>query len=281
MSLVTMKEVMVPARAGKYAVGAFEVWNLESVQAVIAAAEELNQPLILQIGPFEADHAGLEDIAQIALYHARRARVPVAVHLDHGDTFERVMQCINQGFTSVMLDISHLPYEENLAATKEVVRVAHACGVTVEGELGRIGGEEAGIDVSNDDVHLTDPDEAVEFVKETGIDVFAVAIGTVHGFYQGEPNIRLGLLEKIAQKISIPLVLHGGSNTPHDILQKAIGLGIAKVNICTDFVKAFADTFVSEQSEESFRFNVPGVFTKPRDAAKELAMQKMRVFAGL
>ncbi|GAH12889.1 unnamed protein product, partial [marine sediment metagenome] len=143
MSLVTMLSILNDARKRKYAVGAFEVWNMESVQAVIAAAEDLNQPVILQIAPGEADHAGLEDISQIALYHARRAKVPVAVHLDHGDTFERVMQCINRGFTSVMLDVSHLPYEANLAATKEVVRVAHACGVTVEGELGRIGGEEA------------------------------------------------------------------------------------------------------------------------------------------
>jgi fructose-bisphosphate aldolase, class II len=276
-----MKEIMVPARANKYAIGAFEVWNLESVQAVIAAAEELKQPLIMQIGPYEADHAGLEDISHIALYHARRAQVPVAVHLDHGESFERVMQCINHGFTSVMLDVSHLPYEENLAATKEVVRVAHACGVTVEGELGRIGGEEAGIDVSNEDIHLTDPDEAVEFVKESGIDVFAVAIGTVHGFYKGDPNIRLELLKEISEKISIPLVLHGGSNTPYDILQKSITLGIAKINICTDFVKAFSDTFVSEQSDESFRYNVPGVFTKPRKAGKELALEKMRIFAGL
>jgi fructose-bisphosphate aldolase, class II len=281
MSLVTMKEIMVPARANKYAIGAFEVWNLESVQAVISAAEELKQPVIMQIGPYEADHAGLEDISHIALYHARRAKVPVAVHLDHGESFERVMQCIHQGFTSVMLDVSHLPYEENLAATKEVVRVAHACGVTVEGELGRIGGEEAGIDVSNEDIHLTDPDEAVEFVKESGIDVFAVAIGTVHGFYKGKPNIRLELLKNISEKVSVPLVLHGGSNTPYDILQKSITLGIAKINICTDFVRAFSDAFVSEQSEEAFRYNVPGVFTKPRQAGKEIVMEKIRLFAGL
>ncbi|MFH1615047.1 MAG: class II fructose-bisphosphate aldolase [Planctomycetota bacterium] len=168
MSLATTKEILIPARAGKYAVSAFEVWNLESVQAVITAAEELNQPTILQVGPLEAAHAGLEDISHIALYHARRAGVPIAIHLDHGNSFEMVMQCINHGFTSVMLDVSHLPFEQNLAATKEVVRAAHACGVTVEGELGRIGGEEAGIDVTSEDTYLTDPDEAVRFVRESG-----------------------------------------------------------------------------------------------------------------
>lgn len=281
MSLVSITDVMVPARDAKYAVGAFEVWNLESVQAVIAAAEKLDQPVILQVGPFEADHAGLEDLSHIVLYHARRAKVPVVVHLDHGESFERTMQCINHGFTSVMLDVSHLPFEENLAATKDVVRIAHAAGVTVEGELGRIGGEEAGIDVTDSDAHLTDPDEAVQFVNETGVDVLAVAIGTAHGFYKSEPNIRIELLRELADKISIPLVLHGGSGIEPEIIRETISLGIAKINICTEFVAAFSDTFMSEQSAEEFRYNVPGVFTKPRDAAEKLVEQKIRLFAGL
>lgn len=281
MSIVAMSKVLIAARRGGYAVGAFEVWNLESIQAVVAAAEGLSQPVILQVGPYEADHAGLEDISHIALYCARRARVPVVLHLDHGDTFERVMQCINHGFTSVMLDVSHLPYSENVAATKEVVRAAHACGASVEGELGRIGGEEAGIDVTNEDVHLTNPDQALEFVNETGIDALAVAIGTVHGFYKSKPNIRLGLLEEIARKVAIPLVLHGGSGTPDGDVSKAISFGIAKVNICTELVAAFADTFVDEQKQQDFRYNVPGVFIKPRAAAKKLVEQKIRLFAGL
>lgn len=281
MPLLTAGEILKAARQNKYGVGAFEVWNLESVQAVMAAAEKLNHPVIMQIGPYEADHAGLEDLSHIALYHARRAKVPVGLHLDHGESFERTIQCIHHGFTSVMLDVAHLPYQENLEATKEIVRIGHAAGVSVEGELGRIGGEEAGINVTQSDVHLTDPDQAVEFVKETGIDFFAVAIGTVHGFYQGKPNIRLELLKRIAQKISLPLVLHGGSNTPSGIIQAAIKLGIAKINICTEFVKAFADTFVSAQAEKAFRYNVPRVFTRPRTAGQELVEQKIRLFAGL
>lgn len=281
MSLVPMSEILIPARRGGYAVGAFEVWNLESVQVVIAAAEELSQPVILQVGPYEADYAGLEDISDMAIFHARRARAPVALHLDHGDTFERVMRCINHGFTSVMLDVSHLPYAENVAATKEVVRAAHACGVTVEGELDRIGGAEADIEVTDEDAHLTNPDQALEFVNETGIDAFAVAIGTVHGFYRGKPNIRLGLLEKIATRVPIPLVLHGGSGTPEPDVRRAVSIGIAKVNICTEFVAAFVDTFVQERDEQDFRYNVPGVFTKPRAAARKLVEKKIRLFAGL
>ena len=281
MSLVPMSEILIAARRGGYAVGAFEVWNLESVQVVIAVAEELSQPVILQVGPYEADYAGLEDISDMAVFHARRAKVSVALHLDHGDTFERVMRCINHGFTSVMLDLSHLPYAENVAATKEVVRAAHACGVTVEGEMDRIGGAEAGRDVTSEDACLTNPDQALAFVNETGIDAFAVAIGTVHGFYRGKPNIRLGLMEQIARKVSIPLVLHGGSGTPEADVRKAISLGIAKVNICTEFVAAFIDTFVQERGEEGFRYNVPGIFAKPRAAARKLVEKKIRLFAGL
>lgn len=281
MGLAPMKDILIAARDAKYAVGGFEVWNLESVQAVITVAEKLQQPVVLQIGPFESDHAGLEDISHIVLYHARRAKVHVAVHLDHGDSFERVMQCINHGFTSVMLDVSELPYHENVAATKEVVRAAHACGVTVEGEVGRIGGEESGINVTDDDEHLTTPKEAARYVDETGVDAFAPAIGTVHGFYKRQPNIRLNLLESIAQEVSVPLVLHGGSGTPIDIVCKAISMGIAKVNICTEFVAAFADTFVGEHSEHDFKYNVPGVFTKPRKAAQKLVESKMRSFANL
>ncbi|MCL5281582.1 MAG: class II fructose-bisphosphate aldolase [Planctomycetes bacterium] len=280
MSLVPMSELLVRARRSGYAVGAFEVWNLESIQAVIGAAEGLAQPVILQVGPGEADYAGMEDIAHAAIFHARRAKVPVVLHLDHGDTFERVMQCLNHGFTSVMLDVSHLPYAENVAATKEVARVAHACGVSVEGEMDRIGGGATGIDVP-DDAHLTNPDQAVEFVRATGIDAFAVAIGTVHGFYQGEPHIRLGLLEKIAARVPIPLVLHGGSGTPEADVRKAVSLGIAKVNICTEFVAAFADTYAHEHAASDFRYNVPGVFLKPRAAARQLAEKKIRLFAGL
>jgi fructose-bisphosphate aldolase class II len=276
-----MDSLLKPAHTQGYAVGAFTVWGLASMQAVVRAAEELNQPVILQTGPLEIGYVGLRPLANLMLDSAQQAKVPVAVHLDHGNSFEMVMQCINQGFTSVMLDASHLPFHENVAAVKEIVRPAHACGITVEGELGRIGGEEAGINVTDSDAHLTNPDEAARYVEETGIDALAIGIGTVHGFYKSEPNIRLDLLERIAKKVSIPLVLHGGSGTPHEIVRKSIRLGISKINICTELVAAFNDTFVKEQKDKDFRYNIPGVFGKPRAAAIELVKQKIRLFAGL
>jgi len=279
MSLFALKEVLENARTAGYAVGAFEVWDTASISAVIEAAEEQTKPVILQLGPFELDYGGLEDIAAVALYYARKATVPVVLHLDHGDTFQRAMQCIHNGFTSVMLDLSPLPFEDNVRQTHELVRIAHTCGVSVEGELGRIGGEEAGINVYEDDALLTDPQQAREYVARTGIDALAVAIGTVHGFYTATPNIRLGLLEKIAHQISIPLVLHGGSGTPEGIIRKSITLGIAKINICTDFVAAFSNTFVEERKQDDFRFSVPGVFCKPKLAAKAVVAQKLRLFS--
>ena len=281
MALTTMHDILIPARAGGYAVGAFEVWDLASVQIMIVAAEECSQPVILQLSPGEIELAGLEDTSQIALYHARRSTVPVALHLDHGDTFERVLQCIHHGFTSVMLDASHLPLEGNIAATREVVRAAHACNVTVEAELGRIGGSETGIDLDEDEAALTDPDEAETFVAETGIDALAVAVGTVHGFYKGEPNVRLDLLEEIAAKVSIPLVLHGGSGTPDDVVRKAISFGVAKVNICTEVVAAYVNRFIEHRGEPDFRYLTGHIFAAPAEAAKEVVLRKIRLLAGM
>lgn len=281
MSLVTTDFILKNARRKRIGVGAFEVWNMESVQAVVRTAENLNQPVILQIGPFEADYAGLEDISRIAIYYAVNADVPVSVHLDHGESFERTIRCIHAGFTSVMYDASYMSYEENVKITTEVVKIAHACGVSVEGEIGRIGGEEAGINVTAEDTHLTDPDQALEYVQRTGIDNLAVAIGTVHGFYRGKPNIRLELLEKIADKVDIPLVLHGGSGLPEDIISKSIRIGIAKINICTEYVKAFSDSFMEELQKPEFRYNVPGVFSYPRQKAAEVVERKIKLFAAI
>ncbi len=281
MPLVPMKEMLISARAEGYAVGAFTVWGIESAQAVIAAAEELNRPVILQIGTVEIEYAGVGALANVVCYHARNAKVPVAFNLDHGDTFARAEQCISAGATSVMLDASHLPFEQNVAATRDVVQLAAGHGVSVEGELGRIGGQESADEVMANDAHLTDPDQAADYVAQTGIDVLAIGIGTVHGAYKTKPNIRLDVLEKIARNVSIPLVLHGGSGTPDDIVRQAISLGIAKINICTEFVTAFAQRFVSQHEDSDFRYWVPGIMEKPRAAAKELAAAKIRLFAGI
>ncbi len=281
MSLVTMDVLLREARGQGYAVGAFTVWGLASIQAVIAAAEELNQPVILQTGPLELNWTEARLLALLMRDAAQHAKIPAAVHLDHGNNLELVKCCIELGYTSVMLDASHLPFDQNVAAMREVVQAAHAGGVAVEGELGRIGGEEAGMNVQESDAHLTDPEEAAEYVEQTGVDALAVGIGTVHGFYKSKPNIRLDLLKRIAEKVSIPLVLHGGSGTPDEIVREAISLGIAKINICTELVAAYNDTMVRQQTDEDFRYNVPGIFTKPRTAAAELVKKKIRLFAGL
>ena len=281
MSFVHMRDLVVEARKNKYAVGAFTVWDLASIHAVISVAHELNKPTILMIGPNEIGYAGLADLSRLAIDQAHMAKTPVAVHLDHGQSFDQIMQCINHGFSSVMLDVSHLPFDQNVEATREVVRVAHSCGVTVEGELGRIGGHEAGTDVIDHDDYLTDPNEAATYVEQTGVDCLAVGIGTVHGLYKCKPNIHLDRLKRISQKVRVPLVLHGGSDTPHEIIKKAISLGIAKINICTDFLIAFADTFVSQRSQTDFKLSIPGVFSKPKSAASEIVRSKIKLFSGL
>lgn len=273
-----MKSLLQSARSEGYAVGAFTVWDMESVQAVIGAAETLELPVIAQVGPWEADFAGMELLADIIKHAAIRASVPVALHLDHGESFERVMNAIHCSFTSVMIDASNLPFHENVALTREVVRCAHAAGVTTEGEIGMVGG---GIhaEMSGEGFPMTDPDEAKLFVAETGVDALAVAIGNAHGFYKAEPKLDLERLAAIAEKVSIPLVLHGGTGIPENAIREAIKRGIAKINICTEFVAAFARGFQDTQARPDFAYNVPKLFAEPRRRATELVLQKMKLFA--
>jgi ketose-bisphosphate aldolase len=209
---------------------------------------------------------------------ALRASVPVALHLDHGESFERVMKAIHCGFTSVMIDASNLPFCENAALTQEVVRCAHAAGVTAEGEIGMVGG---GIhaETSGEGFPMTDPEEAARFVAETGVDALAVAIGNAHGFYRAEPKLDLERLAAIAETVSVPLVLHGGTGIPEKAIREAVKRGIAKINICTEFVAAFARGFQETQARPDFTYNVPKLFSEPRRSAKELVLQKMRLFA--
>jgi fructose-bisphosphate aldolase class II len=185
--LVTGKEILDKAHKEGYAVGAFNVNNMEILQAVIAAAEEEKAPVIIQTSEGAIKYAGIDYLSTLVRLAAEKATVPVALHLDHGTTFETIIGCIRNGWTSVMIDGSHHPLEENIAVTNEVIKIAHACGVSVEAELGRLGGVEDNISVDEKDARLTHPDEAVKFVKETGVDSLAIAIGTAHGKYKGEP----------------------------------------------------------------------------------------------
>jgi fructose-bisphosphate aldolase class II len=246
--LVTLSELLKDAKEEKYAVGAFNVPNLEAIRGVIQAAEELESPVILQHAEVHENLIGLEEIGPIMLQYAKAAKVPVAVHLDHGASYEMCVKAIRLGFTSVMYDASSKEYELNLEETKEIVKIAHAAGVSVEAELGHIftsavgGGEGRGSDSSDDyedleDVY-TDPDLAKEFVEATGVDCLAIGFGTVHGIYLKEPKLDLNRILQIKEKIDVPFVMHGGSGVSEENYRTAIKNGICKINYYTYMNKA-------------------------------------------
>lgn len=278
MSLCDTRSLLAAARRDGYAVGAFTVWDMESVQAVVGAAESLNLPVIAQVGPWEADFAGMELLAEIVKHIALRASVPVAFHLDHGESFERAMQAIHCGFTSVMIDASNLLFDENVAITRDVVKCARAAGVSVEGEIGMVGGGIHSAE-SGREFAMTDPEQAEKYAAETGVDALAVAIGNAHGFYKAPPKLDFARLREISQRVSIPLVLHGGTGIPDDAIREAIKHGIAKINVCTEFVAAFGKAFQEVQAQPDFAYNVPRLFPEPRLQAMNLISGKIRLFS--
>ena len=231
--LETMKDLLVEAKRGGYAVPAPNVFDKESVEAAFNAAEELDSPVILDVGYA----MGIEETGMIAKYYGtKHPRIPWALNLDHGGPFEHVILAIRSGYSSVMVDRSTLLFEENVAQVADVVRIAHAVGVSVEAELGHVG---QGVEYEQTrDAGLTHPEEAVSFVEETGVDCLAVAVGTSHGAYKGTPHLEFELLETIAKSVDVPLVLHGGSGTGDDLIAKAIKCGIQKVNLWTDLSQA-------------------------------------------
>ncbi|HHW07120.1 MAG TPA: class II fructose-1,6-bisphosphate aldolase [Clostridia bacterium] len=239
MPFVTLKELMEQAEAGKYAVGAFNCNNMEIIQAIITAAEQERSPVIVQASQGAIKYAGLSYIVAMTRVAAEEAGVPVCLHLDHGTSFAQVMQCIRQGFSSVMIDGSKLPLEENIRLTNRVLEVARAVGVSVEAELGKIGGTEDDISVSDWEASLTDPEEAKYFVEQTGVDALAVAIGTAHGRYKGVPKLDFARLEKIRALTQVPIVLHGSSGVPDEAIRQAVALGVRKINIDTNIREAF------------------------------------------
>ncbi len=239
MPLVTSKEMLLDAQKGNYAVGAFNVENMEMVMAVVEAAQEMQSPVILQTTPSTVKYAGLNLYYANVKAVAERASVPVALHLDHGDSFELAVQALREGYTSIMIDGSHLALGENTKLVRRVVEACRPCRVPVEAELGCVGGKED--DLVNSCAGLTLPDQAVEFVQKTGIDFLAVAIGTAHGVYKGTPRIRLDLLSEIKKRVFIPLVLHGTSGVEDDVVRSCIQEGICKVNYATDLRIAFSE----------------------------------------
>ncbi|BAF61019.1 MAG: class II fructose-1,6-bisphosphate aldolase [Pelotomaculum sp.] len=278
MPLVTAGELLKEAETGGYAVGAFNCNNMEIVQAIVAAAEAENAPVIMQASQGAIRYAGIDYIAAMARLAAGRARVPVALHLDHGTSFEQVVQCIRAGFTSVMIDGSRLPLAENVALTRRVVEVARAVGVSVEAELGKIGGAEDDIAVSEREAVLTDPEEAGIFVRETGVDCLAVAVGTAHGRYRGVPKLDFPRLEKIRSAVQIPLVLHGSSGVPDEAVREAIRLGVRKVNIDTNIREAFVAAARRVLEADPGEIDPRKVLAPAREAAVAVIREKIRVF---
>lgn len=279
MPLTSMKDMLIEARKKHYAIGAFEFWSLDSAQAVVEAAEEQELPVILQAGPLECGFAGIENLAKIAAMAAEKISIPVALHADHFESYDDILGAIEAGFTSVMIDASYHNYDSNVELTRRVVAKAKPMGITIEAELGKLAGAEAKLNLSEEEAMQTDPEEAERFVEETGIDALAVSIGTVHGFYRFTPVINIDRLKKIAEKVAIPLVLHGGSGTPEEKVLDAIRCGIAKVNICTEFISAYGNAYVDNIGKPGFKYNVSSLFGSGKAAGKELVKSKIRLFS--
>lgn len=299
MPLVNTKQMFEDAYKGGYAVGAFNVNNMEIVQAIVDAAKEVNAPLILQVSAGARKYAKPAYLKKLVEAAVLDSGLDIALHLDHGDSFEICKQCIDDGFTSVMFDGSHLPYEENIAVTKQVVEYAHARGVVVEAELGKLAGVEDEVNVKAEDATYTDPEQAVDFVNRTGVDSLAIAIGTSHGAYKfsGEPKLDFNRLEKISNLLpNFPIVLHGASSVveefvdmcnayggsipgakgvPEDMLRKAGTMGVCKINIDTDLRLAMTGAIRKFLAENPSEFDPRKYLGVGRDAIKGMVKHKL------
>ncbi len=278
MPLVTVAELLKKAEAGGYAVGAFNCNNMEIVQAIVAAAEAEQAPVIIQASQGAIKYAGIDYIAALTRTAADKSPVPIALHLDHGTSFEQCMQCIRSGFTSVMIDGSKHSLEENIDLTNRVLSVARAVGVSVEAELGKIGGTEDDITVSEREALFTDPMEAKRFVDAAGVDSLAVAIGTAHGRYKGIPKLDFERLRQIRGTVNIPIVLHGSSGVPDDAVREAVSLGVRKVNIDTNIREAFVNAARKVISDKPNEIDPRNVLGPAREAAVQIIRDKIRVF---
>jgi fructose-bisphosphate aldolase class II len=299
--LATNKELMAAARQGKYAVGAFNINNLEFLQAITGAAEELGSPAIIALSEGAIKYAGFRNIVSMVRLIAEEKKVPISLHLDHGKDMDIIAKCIEGGFTSVMIDGSALPFEENIAVTAKVVEMARPKGVSVEGELGKLAGIEDNVSVAERDAMLTDPAQAEDFVKRTGVDALAIAVGTSHGAYKfkGDANLALDRISEIASRVKALLVLHGASGVkqenvdlankfgaaikgakgvPDTAIVEAIRRGISKVNIDTDMRIAFTAYVRKALSEKPEEIDPRKVLGPGRDAIAAVVREKVRLF---
>ncbi|HEX5908714.1 MAG TPA: ketose-bisphosphate aldolase [Propionibacteriaceae bacterium] len=276
--LTTGKAILDVANEYFFAVPAFNISDYAMFNGIIEISEEKNAPVILGIHPDEVNHVGVEMIAAVT-QRAHRSPVPIAIHWDHGANYEQILTAIQSGFTSVMIDGSMLPFEENIAISRKVVHTAHAVGLSVEGELGTIGQTDSEAEDGSNAIIYTNPEDALTFVESTGVDSLAIAIGTSHGIYPKamRPELKLDLLKEIKNKVNIPLVLHGGSNNPDDEIAEAVRLGINKINISSDIKVAYHMKMREVLADESLR--EPLTIQPPCiEAMKVVAGQKIDLF---
>ncbi len=299
--LVNLNKILPKAREHRYAVGAFNTSNLEITQAIISASEALKAPVIVATSEKAIRYAEIESISEMVIRMAKRAKIPVVLHLDHGKSYELCRECIKHGYTSVMIDASHLPFAENVKLTRKVVRYAHAKRVTCEAEIGRLAGVEDGVSVDKDQALYTNPDEAKRFAEETECDALAVAIGTSHGAYKfkGKPKLRIDILKEIAYMVRVPLVLHGASGVkskwidrvnkyggamehargvPDELIRKAVKNGIAKINTDTDLRIAFTAGVREYLKENPADFDPRRITGHARDLIIEVVKDRIQVF---
>ena len=279
MAIETMESMLKEAKENKYAVGAFNIVDYNSTLAVVKAAEELSAPVIVQTSVKTVKFWGFSAIVSWIREIAGESPVPVALHLDHCKEVDFVKQCIDAGWTSVMIDASSRPFGENLAASKKVVEMAKPAGVSVEAEMGEIGGVEEDIKVSEQDANLADPEKAVAFCRELELAVFAPAIGTAHGVYKGEPKIDFKRLETIAEQTGLPIALHGGTGLSDEVFKKCISLGCAKVNISTQIKYSFIDSFVNYHLEKK-EYEPLKPLGAQFDRIKDEVAEKIKLFGG-
>lgn len=299
MPLVNTKEMFKKAYEGGYAVGAFNVNNMEIIQGIVEAGQETNAPLILQVSAGARKYAKHNYLVHLVKAALEEADLPIALHLDHGNSFELCKSCIDGGFTSVMIDASHLPFEENIKLTRQVVEYAHDRGVVVEAELGRLAGIEDDVNVSDKDSAYTDPDQVEEFVSRTNVDSLAIAIGTSHGAYKfkGDPKLRFDILEEVSKRLPMfPIVLHGASSVmpeyvemiekfggqmpgaqgvPEELLRKAASMAVCKINIDSDIRLAVTAAIRKHLFENPSHFDPRQYLAPARDAVKEVVKHKI------
>lgn len=276
--LVTGSQILDVANEHGFAVPAFNISDWAMCQGIFAVSEEERAPVMIAIHPDELGHTGVE-LMPAVIERAHRSTVPVAVHFDHGTTYTQILLAIRTGFSSVMFDGSMLPFEENIARTKQAVDAAHALGISVEGELGTIGRTDGEAEDGANTIVYTDPDDAVQFVRETGVDSLAVAIGTCHGIYPSwmKPELKLDLLKEIKSVVEVPLVLHGGSGNPDSEIAESVVLGVNKINISSDIKVAYHEKMREILRDEGLR--EPNSIQPPCVAAmKETAAYKIELF---